>query len=88
MQPVTTDTLQQLVQPAQPVQAQSACSPNSSENVGVDAASDKADDAPKAKRFSTVKTTDGELDATQQAALDKIIRLNNERMPKLSLIHI
>ena len=82
MQPAMTDTVQQLVQPAQPIQAQSACSPNSSENVGVDAASDKADDAPKAKRFSTVKTTDGELDATQQAALDKIIRLNNERMPK------
>ena len=39
-------------------------------------------DAPKAKRFSTVKTTDGELDAKQQAALDEIIRLNNERMPK------
>jgi amino acid adenylation domain-containing protein len=36
----------------------------------------------KAKRFSTVKTTDGELDSNQQAALDEIIRLNNERMPK------
>ena len=39
-------------------------------------------DAPKAKRFSTVKTTDGELNPTQQAALDEIIRLNNEKMPK------
>ena len=43
---------------------------------------DKAEDAPKAKRFSTVKTTDGTLDANQQAALDEIIRLNNEKMPK------
>ena len=39
-------------------------------------------DAPKAKRFSTVKLNDGTLDADQQAALDEIIRLNNERMPK------
>ena len=42
-------------------------------------------DAPataKAKRFSTVKLNDGTLDKDQQAALDEIIRLNNEKMPK------
>lgn len=43
----------------------------------------KSEDAgSRSKRFSTVKTTDGELEAKQQAALHKIIRLNNERTPK------
>jgi amino acid adenylation domain-containing protein len=35
----------------------------------------------KAKRFSTVKLNDGTLDDSQQAALDDIIRVNNEKMP-------
>ena len=42
----------------------------------------EAQDKPKAKRFSTVKLNDGTLDASQQAALDEIIRVNNQKMPK------
>lgn len=37
--------------------------------------------APKAKRFSTVKLNEGELDERQQKALDEIIRMNNIMMP-------
>jgi glutamate-1-semialdehyde aminotransferase/acyl carrier protein len=36
----------------------------------------------KAKRFSTVKTTDGDLTAAQQVALDRIIRDSNAMWPK------
>ncbi|MEL6104639.1 MAG: aminotransferase class III-fold pyridoxal phosphate-dependent enzyme [Planctomycetota bacterium] len=38
--------------------------------------------APKAKRFKTVKLNDGDLDETQQAALDEIIRMHNVMMPQ------
>ena len=37
--------------------------------------------APKAKRFDTVKRSDSQLDPAQQKALDEIIRWNNQMMP-------
>ena len=38
-------------------------------------------DAPKAKRFATVKLNDGTLDAQQQDALDRFIEMNNVMLP-------
>ncbi|MEO1524138.1 MAG: amino acid adenylation domain-containing protein [Planctomycetota bacterium] len=38
--------------------------------------------APKAKRFKTVKLSDGQLNEDQQSALDEIIRMNNAMMPR------
>ena len=42
---------------------------------------DKNEMSTKAKRFSTVKKNDSRLDASQQAALNEMIRMNNAMMP-------
>lgn len=44
-------------------------------------AAEKNELTAKAKRFSTVKKIDSQLDESQQAALDEMIRMNNAMMP-------
>lgn len=41
-----------------------------------------SEQTPNAKRFKTVKLSDGKLDDAQQQALDEIIRMNNAMMPR------
>ena len=66
--------------PTAPSQNINACAKTKTEQTTeVETPSDA--ESGKAKRFSTVKTTDGQLDAAQQAALDQIVRMNNVMMP-------
>ena len=57
------------------------CRAKSEANSNANSHANDAPAAPKAKRFDTVKLNDNELTDEQQAALDHIIRMNNQMMP-------